>query len=51
MHDETIFPEPEVFRPERYIPQTLDSTNLKVQEIPDEVNPAKLVFGFGKRCI
>ena len=45
MRDEKIFPEPEEFRPERYLHHISDKQN-----VPDEANPARIVFGFGKRC-
>ena len=44
MRDEKIFPEPEEFRPERYLSQSSDK-----QKVVDEANPARIVFGFGKR--
>jgi cytochrome P450 len=39
MHDETVFPEPLVFRPERHLGK-VDS---------DLTNPINFVFGFGRR--
>lgn len=42
MNDEEFFPNPEKFLPERH----MHEGNAKVS---DECNPAKIVFGFGKR--
>lgn len=49
MRDEKFFPEPEEFRPERYLPSSSESTHSEEQKVPDDANPAKIVFGFGKR--
>ena len=41
-YDENTYPEPEVFRPERYL-------NLTKTEM-DAIDPRNFVFGFGRRC-
>lgn len=42
LHDPDVFPEPHVFRPERYL--TSDGQINK-----DVIDPRQLVFGYGRR--
>ena len=53
--DEHSFPEPEAFRPERYMPSSGIGVENKLMESQDtniwdgEGNPNAIVFGFGRR--
>ena len=50
MRNEKHFPEPEEFRPERHLQSSgAEYADSKDQKVSDEANPAKIVFGFGKR--
>lgn len=46
LHDETVFPEPGAFRPERYMDS--DGTLLDIER---EKDPSYLAFGFGRRQV
>ena len=39
LHDPAVYPDPEAFKPERYLANDQDGT----------FDPAKAVFGFGRR--
>lgn len=43
--DPELFPEPDVFRPERY----LDEEGGLIPPMPDTHSQGHLIFGFGKR--
>lgn len=44
MHDPTVYEDPDVFRPERFIRDGKPDFSAA----PD---PAKFIFGFGRRCV
>jgi len=45
MYDETVFPNPHLFQPERFLKPD-GSLNEHI-----EVDPIDWVFGFGRRCV
>lgn len=47
--DENIFPQPEVFRPERY--EALSNNKEKTALEYGQDDPSAFVFGFGRRCV
>ena len=42
LHDETDYPDPESFKPERFLKNGLPDLTVR--------DPAAIVFGFGRRC-
>ncbi|KII91350.1 hypothetical protein PLICRDRAFT_173216 [Plicaturopsis crispa FD-325 SS-3] len=45
LHDPTVFPEPSLFRPERF----LDETEMRLRELDRREDPVGIAFGFGRR--
>jgi hypothetical protein len=42
-HDEEVYPDPESFKPERFIKNGTFNQNVR--------DPHDIVFGFGRRCV
>ena len=44
LRDENLYPDPESFKPERFLEKA-------TPEIERKRNPREIVFGFGRRCV
>ena len=48
-HDETQYPSPSEFNPDRFLPKVTKSEKVEVSSIPGTEDPTRVVFGFGRR--
>ena len=46
LHDPTLYPDPDEFKPERFLPTDENGNPKKVQ-----MDPRKIAFGFGRRYV
>ncbi|EKM54957.1 uncharacterized protein PHACADRAFT_208499 [Phanerochaete carnosa HHB-10118-sp] len=46
LHDPTVYPDPSIFNPERFLRRTLDD---ELELDPNVLDPAQAAFGFGRR--